>query len=91
MDKMEFKDSEEKRRFAQTLISKGLKQARQEYVKNKYPVIVFPHNVNKKEIMGETLTPDQAQEKYPDIPVYDIKHVFVNPNGTIENEHELSE
>ena len=88
---MKFNDIEEKRRFTQTLISKGLKAARQEYVKNKYPAIVFPHNVNKQEIMGETLTPDQAQEKYPDIQVYDIKHVFVNPDGTIENKHELSE
>jgi hypothetical protein len=61
---MNFQSKKEKEQFTKTLLQKGLRAARAEYLQNKTHVLVFSNDT--AEFMGEQLTLAQIREKYPD-------------------------
>jgi hypothetical protein len=64
---MKFENKEEKKQFTKTLLQKGLQAARTEYIQNNPPLVVVIKDNPQTEILGETLTAEEAKEKYPNV------------------------
>lgn len=72
---MTFEDIEQKKRFVETLMNEGLQAAKEQYLKEKSSQIF--REGQTRNILGENLTLEQAEAKYPNVKFILIKRRII--------------
>jgi len=68
---MRFKNESEKRKFVETMLNKGIDEAKKKYL-NQMEGIIIVETGKTVELFGETLTAAEVKQRYPQAVVIEL-------------------